>query len=117
MFEDYCSRCGECCINKPGIPVTKKDIKKWKRLGRSDIIADVRKVKEDFFLNGDRIIRRGERVLPVDENYRCMYSHIDGEGKASCSMKYPLRPQGTPYDKIPLTCTVPPETIRWAADI
>lgn len=90
MFEGYCSRCGECCRDKQGIPVTRADMRRWKRLGRTDITETIITAEEDVYVDKMKLTRKGDMLLPVNDNYDCF--HLErGENVASCSI-YEHRP-------------------------
>ncbi len=78
MFEKYCKECGECCSSKNGIPVTKKDIKRWNKGGEYGIIKMIEKKEKNS-------------IIPLGNNGYCIFLDKK-ENKMKCSI-YSLRPE------------------------
>ena len=106
--EYTCQRCGDCC-EVLTIPLSGKDLKRWKDLGRWDLFHHVKllmqskdgtlewivkRPKEDDFKDLDQYEIKEAELIPVQEGKRTRYCAflVKNGMKYSCSI-YKIRPE------------------------
>jgi Fe-S-cluster containining protein len=82
-----CSQCGKCCTNLYGtFEATGEDVRRWRKEGRKDILANV-------MLLGPRWDPWGDFIGTDGQTERCPFLHkIRGSKRYRCSI-YETRPQ------------------------